>query len=157
VHDPLRDAAGGGGRGKSAWELRVLPGPGDPGTAPPRVDHAAAHGGASDSSEEGTVALLDGELSFMYRYILRESCSQFDSLPLTSLMGQTLSSTSSSEPSSTCYRDRTYVLHSFVCCIYSLYSSMTPHRCSRAAIVWRCALQRESALSPAASRCRRHA
>ena len=23
--------------------------------------------------------------SFMYRYILRESCSQFDSLPLTSL------------------------------------------------------------------------
>ena len=25
------------------------------------------------------------ELSFMYRYILRESCSQFDSLPLTSL------------------------------------------------------------------------
>ena len=27
----------------------------------------------------------DGELSFMYRYISRESCSQFDSLPLTSL------------------------------------------------------------------------
>ena len=26
-----------------------------------------------------------GEFSFMYRYILRESCSQFDSLPLTSL------------------------------------------------------------------------
>jgi hypothetical protein len=26
-----------------------------------------------------------GECSFMYRYILRESCSQFDSLPLTSL------------------------------------------------------------------------
>ena len=26
-----------------------------------------------------------GELSFMYRYISRESCSQFDSLPLTSL------------------------------------------------------------------------
>ena len=26
-----------------------------------------------------------GELSFIYRYILRESCSQFDSLPLTSL------------------------------------------------------------------------
>ena len=26
-----------------------------------------------------------GELYFMYRYILRESCSQFDSLPLTSL------------------------------------------------------------------------
>ena len=32
-------------------------------------------------------AMLDdiGELSFMYRYISRESCSQFDSLPLTSL------------------------------------------------------------------------
>ena len=28
-----------------------------------------------------------GELSFMYRYILRESCSQFDSLPLTSSTG----------------------------------------------------------------------
>jgi hypothetical protein len=27
-----------------------------------------------------------GEFSFIYRYILRESCSQFDSLPLTSLM-----------------------------------------------------------------------
>ena len=27
-----------------------------------------------------------GELCFIYRYILRESCSQFDSLPLTSLM-----------------------------------------------------------------------
>ena len=27
-----------------------------------------------------------GECSFMYRYILRESCSQFDSLPLTSLL-----------------------------------------------------------------------
>ena len=27
----------------------------------------------------------EGECSFMYRYILRESCSQFDSLPLTSL------------------------------------------------------------------------
>jgi ankyrin repeat protein len=36
-------------------------------------------------------ALLDagadpGECSFVYRYTLRESCSQFDSLPLTSLM-----------------------------------------------------------------------
>ena len=29
--------------------------------------------------------LANGECSFMYRYILRESCSQFDSLPLTSL------------------------------------------------------------------------
>jgi hypothetical protein len=31
----------------------------------------------------------EGECSFMYRYILRESCSQFDSLPLTSLTGRT--------------------------------------------------------------------
>ena len=31
------------------------------------------------------VASGPGECSFMYRYILRESCSQFDSLPLTSL------------------------------------------------------------------------
>ena len=28
------------------------------------------------------VMLYSGELSFIYRYILRESCSQFDSLPL---------------------------------------------------------------------------
>jgi hypothetical protein len=37
---------------------------------------------------EGKAARGDakhGELSFIYRYILRESCSQFDSLPLTSL------------------------------------------------------------------------
>ena len=31
------------------------------------------------------VCSVEGECSFMYRYILRESCSQFDSLPLTSL------------------------------------------------------------------------
>ena len=31
------------------------------------------------------LSLVGGEFSFMYRYILRESCSQFDSLPLTSL------------------------------------------------------------------------
>jgi hypothetical protein len=31
-----------------------------------------------------------GELSFMYRYILRESCSQFDSLPLTYLMNSSM-------------------------------------------------------------------
>ena len=31
------------------------------------------------------IATMRGEFSFMYRYILRESCSQFDSLPLTSL------------------------------------------------------------------------
>jgi CCR4-NOT transcription complex subunit 1 len=36
-----------------------------------------------------------GELSFMYRYISRESCSQFDSLPLTSL---TISFISATEP-----------------------------------------------------------
>ena len=34
---------------------------------------------------ELVVLLNEGECSFMYRYILRESCSQFDSLPLTSL------------------------------------------------------------------------
>ena len=32
-----------------------------------------------------TAAIAAGEFSFIYRYILRESCSQFDSLPLTSL------------------------------------------------------------------------
>ena len=33
----------------------------------------------------------EGEFSFMYRYILRESCSQFDSLPLTSLQAPSTS------------------------------------------------------------------
>jgi shikimate dehydrogenase len=33
----------------------------------------------------GGCAVVQGECSFIYRYILRESCSQFDSLPLTSL------------------------------------------------------------------------
>ena len=32
----------------------------------------------------GRIAEAGGECSFIYRYILRESCSQFDSLPLTS-------------------------------------------------------------------------
>ena len=35
----------------------------------------------ASQSSSGSV----GTCSFMYRYILRESCSQFDSLPLTSL------------------------------------------------------------------------
>ena len=33
----------------------------------------------------GNIVAGLGECSFIYRYILRESCSQFDSLPLTSL------------------------------------------------------------------------
>ena len=40
------------------------------------------------AEEKAILARLDGTdqvSSFMYRYILRESCSQFDSLPLTSL------------------------------------------------------------------------
>ena len=41
----------------------------------------AAHHDASDGCE----TLAPGEFSCMYRYISRESCSQFDSLPLTSL------------------------------------------------------------------------
>ena len=49
---------------------------------------ASAYGGASASASArgcGSVTARPGELSFMYRYISRESCSQFDSLPLTSL------------------------------------------------------------------------
>jgi hypothetical protein len=40
-------------------------------------------GGAGDSALRAKA--MQGECSFMYRYILRESCSQFDSLPLTYL------------------------------------------------------------------------
>ena len=73
--------------GRRALSLRPLLGEVD------SRDHAAergAHrrrvrvrtpGGRADVLQ--TVALR--ELSFMYRYISRESCSQFDSLPLTSL------------------------------------------------------------------------
>ena len=35
--------------------------------------------------ENAPPATAEGECSFIYRYMLRESCSQFDSLPLTSL------------------------------------------------------------------------
>jgi prolyl-tRNA editing enzyme YbaK/EbsC (Cys-tRNA(Pro) deacylase) len=42
--------------------------------------------GATRAGEQGRLSdSRDGELYFMYRYILRESCSQFDSLPLTCL------------------------------------------------------------------------
>ena len=37
------------------------------------------------STSSGSYLPLENVSSFMYRYILRESCSQFDSLPLTSL------------------------------------------------------------------------
>ena len=43
--------------------------------------------------------LRAGECSFIYRYILREYCSQFDSLPSTSLSAK--SSTSRASPSTT--------------------------------------------------------
>jgi hypothetical protein len=68
---------------------------------PPRARAARARAESDDGDEErdaatettATVELnklaglarLGGECSFMYRYIVRESCSQFDSLPLTSL------------------------------------------------------------------------
>jgi cystathionine beta-lyase len=57
-----------------------------PGDVAERADAAlhfsqARGGGALLSFETGDV----GEVSVIYRYILRESCSQFDSLPLTSL------------------------------------------------------------------------
>ena len=39
----------------------------------------------NDGGDEAWMLLCGGEYSFIYRYILRESCSHFDSLPLTSL------------------------------------------------------------------------
>lgn len=48
VHDPLRDAGGRGSGSGSTWELRVLPGPGDPATAP---DSATLCGNAALLSE----------------------------------------------------------------------------------------------------------
>ena len=50
--------------------------------ATPRGAH---HGAARRPNGARTCGGVDGEYSFMYRYIPRESCSQFDSLPLTSL------------------------------------------------------------------------
>ena len=46
---------------------------------------AAAARYASGTTAAAIARGTEGECSFMYRYILRESCSQFDSLPLTSL------------------------------------------------------------------------
>jgi hypothetical protein len=46
--------------------------------------HSSIVGAAPATVASGNRA-VEGECSFMYRYILRESCSQFDSLPLTSL------------------------------------------------------------------------
>ena len=40
---------------------------------------------ATNHPYDGNCTQIFGELSFMYRYISRESCSQFDSLPLTYL------------------------------------------------------------------------
>jgi hypothetical protein len=65
-------------------------------SATPRSSRKGAGAGASESAQQAgfVLPLLDattaeesasGVSSFMYRYILRESCSQFDSLPLTSL------------------------------------------------------------------------
>jgi hypothetical protein len=52
--------------------------------APPPGAGRSGAGEEEDGLEE-MVATCTGELYFMYRYISRESCSQFDSLPLTSL------------------------------------------------------------------------
>jgi hypothetical protein len=45
----------------------------------------ASSGGGLLTKDLGAKQRAAGECSFIYRYILRESCSQFDSLPLTSL------------------------------------------------------------------------
>jgi hypothetical protein len=50
-----------------------------------RVYHARCILRPSASASMLDEGVNDDECSFMYRYILRESCSQFDSLPLTSL------------------------------------------------------------------------
>ena len=51
-----------------------------------RVAPAAARRALGNASFiPAALPASEGEFSFMYRYILRESCSQFDSLPLTSL------------------------------------------------------------------------
>ena len=48
---------------------------------PPRTAVVCADG----TDLHGCVGVVVVSLSFMYRYIVREPCSQFDSLPLTSL------------------------------------------------------------------------
>ena len=60
-----------------AWENQRLAMSGVMGTG------TGARGPVEEETEERV--RLQGECSFMYRYILRESCSQFDSLPLTYL------------------------------------------------------------------------
>jgi hypothetical protein len=62
---------------------------------PSATTPSAAEQAAVEGSDGGFDPVADraprGECSFMYRYILRESCSQFDSPPLTSLTKPVLS------------------------------------------------------------------
>ena len=73
--------------GASAEELDAVLGEGT--VLKPAPESATESAPTPPTAEElaaQAVALRKaGEYSFMYRYILRESCSQFDSLPLTYL------------------------------------------------------------------------
>jgi hypothetical protein len=71
-----RGRGGGGAGGGSS---------GDGSAAEERAVGSNADDGGEDIAQPPTVERT-AVSSFMYRYILRESCSQFDSLPLTSLM-----------------------------------------------------------------------
>ena len=53
--------------------------------------YAAAEREPADVLGEAAWEEATGAVSFIYRYILRDSCSQFDSLPLTSLIASTAS------------------------------------------------------------------
>jgi len=66
---------------RSESVLRVVV---SPPVAPAGVPAAASAALAIEKTVADTVE-IEGEFSFVYRYILRESCSQFDSLPLISL------------------------------------------------------------------------
>ena len=69
-------------RGEDLW-LELF----EPGAPWPHYQHAAS--GRTEwevpSADTAIIVSLNGQCSFMYRYMLRESCSHFDSLPLTSL------------------------------------------------------------------------
>ena len=58
----------------------------DPAPSPGLIDNFTRDAWERDARSKLNVLTIGTKVSFVYRYILRESCSQFDSLPLTSLM-----------------------------------------------------------------------
>ena len=107
---------------------------------PPAPQQPSSAGRSNNRMREVTL----GECSFIYRYISRESCSQFDSLPLTSL---TISKSRST---------RTRTCSTFRACARSPMARSWGRRWTRTGTClaprWRCSRSSSSSSSPSATR-----